>query len=198
MAATFRAAKPRLVILDLMLPGLDGLTVCRELRKTFSGPILMLTAKNTDMDEVVGLTSGADDYVAKPADPMVLLARIHALLRRAESRAAESVAQELVCGALRLRRTSRQVWLGERPVALSTKEFALLALLMDEAGTVLSRDDLYQRTRGIEYDGLDRSIDVLVSRLRRKLGDTPTQPEKIKTVWGQGYLLVPDAWDDPG
>ncbi len=193
--ARFRELAPRVVLLDLMLPGTDGLTICRELRQGFDGPILIFTARDSDIDQVIGLEAGADDYVAKPVDPMVLLARTRALLRRVEKTAtAQAPAGDLEIGALRISETSQQVWLGEQPVDLTTQEFELLHLLARHAGKVLSRKEIFRQTRGIEYDGLDRSIDGRVSKLRKKLGDSSTTPTRLKTVWGKGYLLVPDAW----
>ena len=195
--ARFAEVKPRVVLLDLMLPGVDGLTICRELRETFTGPILIFTARDSDIDQVIGLEAGADDYVAKPVDPMVLLARTRALLRRAES--AEQVPTQggdIVLGALRISASSQEVTLEDEPVQLATHEFELLLLLARHAGTVLSRDDIFHHLRGIDYDGTDRSIDGRVSKLRKKLGDTAAEPARIKTVWGRGYLLVPDAWGE--
>ncbi|HEX7082405.1 MAG TPA: response regulator [Gammaproteobacteria bacterium] len=193
--ARFHEARPRLVLLDLMLPGKDGLTICRELRQTFKGPILMLTAKDADIDQVIGLEAGADDYVAKPAEPMVLLARIRALLRRADNgQAADGVPGDIVLGSLRVSEASHRVWLEGREIALTTQEFELLRVLARSAGTILSRDELFKQVRGIDYDGLDRSIDGRISRLRKKLGDDGLAPKRIRTVWGKGYLLVPDAW----
>jgi DNA-binding response OmpR family regulator len=181
--ARFKAEQPRIVLLDLMLPGADGLTVCRELREFFNGPILIFTARDSDIDQVIGLEAGADDYVAKPVDPMVLLARTRALLRRVEEQAVQHVA-------------SQEVWLDGKNIQLTTQEFELLHMLARHAGTILSRDDIFHRLRGIDYDGLDRSIDGRISKLRRKLGDSATTPSRIKTVWGKGYLLVPDAWGE--
>jgi len=194
----FQAVQPRLVLLDLMLPGKDGLTICRELRQSFKGPILMLTAKDADIDQVIGLEAGADDYVAKPADPMVLLARIRALLRRAEAAPAaagraEPESGDIVLGSLRISEAHR-VWLDGNEISLTTQEFELLYELAKSAGTILSREDLFKRIRGIEYDGLDRSIDGRISKLRKKLGDDAEAPKRIRTIWGKGYLLVPDAW----
>jgi len=193
--------KPDLVILDLMLPGMDGLTVCRTVRSSFGGPILMLTAREGDMDQVAGLEMGADDYVRKPVDPRVLLARIRALFRRAEPprMTAPKVAdlQELVFGILTISPVSRTVCLAGCPVTLTTGEFDLLHILAVRNGSIVDRDTLYRELRGIDYDGLDRSADLTVSRLRRKLGDDPGSPRRIKTVWGKGYLFVPDAWNNP-
>ena len=193
----FAAEKPRVVLLDLMLPGLDGLTICRELRDLFDGPILIFTARDSDIDQVIGLEAGADDYVAKPVDPMVLLARTRALLRRVESGDKPTAGGDIVLGQLRVSQSSQEVWLDEDKVQLTTHEFELLLLLARHAGTVLSRDDIFHNLRGIEYDGLDRSIDGRISKLRKKLNDCAEEPARIKTVWGKGYLLVPDAWGEP-
>ena len=192
----FAQERPRLVLLDLLLPGKDGLTICRELRRASEVPILILTARDTDFDHVIGLEAGADDYVMKPVDPMVLLARVRALLRRAgRGGLASERRADLQLGALRISETSREVWLHGRPVTLTTQEFELLNLLARRAGELVSRDEVFRTVRGIDYDGLDRSIDGRVSKLRRKLGDDAAAPTRIKTVWGKGYLLVPDAWE---
>jgi DNA-binding response OmpR family regulator len=192
----FAQENPRLVLLDIGLPGRDGLSICRELRRTREVPILILTARDTDLDQVIGLEAGADDYVTKPVDPIVLLARVRALLRRTErgeTGAAERKA-DLTLGALRISETAREVWLEGAPVALTTHEFDLLSLLAHRAGQLVSRDEVFRAMRGIDYDGMDRSIDGRVSKLRRKLGDDAGSPTRIKTIWGKGYLLVPDAW----
>lgn len=188
-------SQPDLVILDLMLPGKDGLTVCREVRHLYQGPILMLTAREEDSDQVAGLEMGADDYVKKPVEPRVLLARIRALLRRFAPVVGNSNNEDsLIFGQLAICRASRSVTLEGVSVDLTSGEFDLLYLLAEAAGVTVDRDHLFRILRGKDYDGLDRSVDVSVSRLRKKLGDSSSKPFRIKTVWGQGYLFVPDAW----
>lgn len=184
--------QPDLVILDIGLPARDGFAVCRELRSVYSSPILMLTARNSDIDHVVGLELGADDYVIKPVEPRVLVARIQALLRR--RRAADSAADStLRFGGLSINSAARSVALMDQQIALSSNEFDLLLFLASRAGQIQSREVLYQQLYRRDYDGLDRTLDVRISHLRKKLGDTGN-PEKIRTVWGHGYLFVPDAW----
>lgn len=183
-----------LLILDLMLPGKDGISVCKEVREVSNVPILMLTAKSHDIDQVIGLESGADDYVAKPAEPMVLLARIRALLRRKDRPEEVGAVKELLFNALKISLASQQAWLGSNKVDLTTQEFDLLWALASRAGSVLSRNELFNLTRGIDYNGTDRSIDVRISHLRKKLHDDIENPFRIKTVWGKGYLFVEDAW----
>ena len=191
----FACERPRLVLLDPMLPGLDGLSICRAIRNVHEAPILMLTARDTDLDQVIGLEAGADDYVTKPVDPIVLLARVRALLRRADrTPAAAPRNADIVLGELRISPASREASLRGVPVSLTTQEFELLLLLASRAGELISRDDVFRAMRGIDYNGVDRSIDGRISKLRRKLGDDATAPARIKTVWGKGYLLAPDAW----
>ena len=197
-----RRDPPSMIILDLMLPGKDGLAVCQAVRSDFGGPILILTAREDDMDQVAGLEMGADDYVKKPVEPRVLLARMRALLRRFDQTRAPNVTPEILqqkvetleYGGLTIRREAHAVQLDHADVDLTTNEFELLWHLAINAGTVLSRESLYAELRGIDYDGLDRSMDVMVSRLRKKLGDDAASPRRIKTIWGQGYLFVKDAW----
>lgn len=189
--------QPDLVVLDIMLPGKDGLSVCKEVRHLYDGPILMLTAREKDSDEIEGLEIGADDYVKKPIEPRVLLARIRALLRRFSSSVQANVATTdtiIEFGALRICLSSRRVMLGDEQIELTSAEYDLLLILAQSAGTTLDREHLFKTLRGVAYDGLDRTMDVSVSRLRKKLGDSSTRPFRIKTVWGQGYLFVPDAW----
>ncbi len=178
---------PDAVLLDLMLPGEDGFSVCRRVRGRFPGPILVLTARRDELDQVLSLELGADDYVAKPVSPRVLVARLRALLRRGALPREES---RLVFGDLVVDHSTRNVSLRGAPVALSTAEFDLLWLLASRAGEVLSRDVLVDVLRGVEYDVQDRSIDLRISKLRRKIGDDPRSPARIKTIWGSGYLFV--------
>lgn len=195
--ANFSAVEVDIVILDLMLPGMNGLEVCSRLRRSYSGPILILTAKNSDIDHVMGLELGADDFVTKPIEPPVLLARIRALLRRSQQSgaAAREDSAELRFGRLEISLSAHEAQLDGRPVDLTTQEFELLGFLARNAGKVLSRDEIFNNIRGIEYDGLDRTVDVRISRLRRKLGDNADHPFRIKTVWGKGYLFVAEAWE---
>lgn len=182
--------QPDLVVLDVMLPGADGLTVCREVRPHYHHPILMLTARTDDMDQVLGLEMGADDYVAKPVQPRVLLARIRALLRRLEVSPSDDAPHRLEFGDLVIDNGGRSVTLGGQLVDFTSAEYDLLWLLAVNAGKILSREDIFERLRGIEYDGQDRSIDVRISRIRPKIGDDPENPKRIKTVRSKGYLFV--------
>jgi two-component system OmpR family response regulator len=193
-----RRLRPDLVILDLMLPGLDGLHVCRQLRDEKSSlPIIMLTARGNSDDQILGLEMGADDYVAKPCEPRVLLARIRTLLRRSTQAAATNEnQQQIVLGQLVIDMAERRVQWRKQDVELSSGEYNLLLVLATHVGEVLSRDQLIQQLRGIEFNGVDRSVDVAISKLRRKLEDDPSEPRKIKTVWGKGYLLSRSEWQD--
>lgn len=192
-----REAQPDLVVLDLMLPGADGLAVCREVRPVYRNPILMLTARTDDMDQVLGLEMGADDYVAKPVKPRVLLARIRALLRRVEpgpeAAAGEAGERRLQFDDLVIDDAARAVLLAGEPVELTSAEYDLLWLLASNAGHILSREEIFERLRGIPYDGQDRSIDVRISRIRPKIGDDPDNPRRIKTVRSKGYLFVRES-----
>jgi DNA-binding response OmpR family regulator len=185
--------RPDLVILDLGLPGEDGLSICRQLRPTYHSPILILTARNSDIDHVLGLELGADDYVIKPVEPRVLLARIGALLRRSRA-AAHPERKVLQFGRLAINIGSRSVQLDGQAIPLSGNEFDLLVHLASHAGEIQSREALFKDLFKREYDGTDRMLDIRISRLRRKLGDEAETAQRIKTVWGQGYLFVPDAW----
>ncbi|WP_417518580.1 response regulator [Marinobacter sp.] len=195
-----RSEQPDLVVLDLMLPGEDGLSICRRVRPFYSGPIIMLTARTDDLDQVLGLEMGADDYIGKPVKPRVLLARIRAMLRRvtenAQNNADEANGEEptrLQFNDLVVDRSMREAWLSDVSIDLTSAEFDLLWLLASNAGRVLSREEIFTALRGIEYDGQDRSIDVRVSRIRPKIGDDPIHPRRIKTVRSKGYLFVKEA-----
>jgi two-component system OmpR family response regulator/two-component system response regulator RstA len=190
-----------LVLLDGHLPGKDGFDVLRDVRRDFAGRIVMLTARDDDIDQVLGLEGGADDYIAKPVAPRVLLARIKALLRRSgpaaspERELAHSPPQDaaLQFGPLWIKPAAREVWLGGAPLELTTAEYDLLYYLAGRAGEVVSRDDIMQALRGIDFDGMDRAIDARVSRLRKKIGDEAQGPAaRIKTVRGKGYLFARD------
>ncbi len=185
--------QPDLVILDLMLPGMNGLDVCRKVRVGYDGPILMLTALDEDVEQVVGLEIGADDYVTKPVEPRVLLARVKALIRRVgkEGRRFDNddvihVLNKGIC----IDSGARELRMAGQSVKLTTSEFDLLWLLASNAGTIYSRDELCQTLSGLPYDGVDRSMDIRVSRLRKLLNDDPDEPALIKTVRGRGYLFA--------
>jgi two-component system OmpR family response regulator len=190
----FHAFVPDVVVLDLMLPGLPGNEVCRQLRAVSQVPILVLTARDDSYDQVALLEYGADDFVNKPVQPRVLLARLRALLRRAVPAVAPAATRTdlLSFGALEIILADRVVSWHGKPVPLSNTEYKLMLVLAESAGTVLSRDALLKKMRGIEFDGLDRSIDNSISKLRKKFDDH--DGERIKTVWGEGYLFSPSAW----
>ena len=192
-AARIIEERPDLVVLDLMLPGEDGLSICRRVRERYDGPILMLTARADDLDQVLGLETGADDYVCKPVRPRLLLARIRALLRRRETAEAPVDVKRLQFGPLVVDNALREAWLRGESIELTGAEFDLLWLLTSNAGRILSREEIFAQLRGIVYDGQDRSIDVRISRIRPKIGDDPDHPRLIKTVRGKGYLFVSEA-----
>jgi two-component system phosphate regulon response regulator OmpR len=187
-----------LVVLDLMLPGEDGLAICRRLRKSANNvPIIMLTAKGDDVDRIVGLEMGADDYLAKPFNPRELVARIHAVLRRQapqDTPGAPSTEPKTVeFGPFALHLANRALTRDGDPIALTTGEFSLLKALALHPRQPMSRDKLMELSRGRELESFDRSIDVQVSRLRKLLGEDPQQPRFIQTVWGFGYVFIPDG-----
>jgi DNA-binding response OmpR family regulator len=194
------ADQPDLVILDIMLPVKDGFEVCKAIRPFYHGPVLMMTARDHETDEVLGLELGADDYVTKPVKPRVLLSRINALFRRVSAQKVAVTAEPEVdlnkinFGQFSIDANSRTTTLAGDKVAISSNEFDVLWQLVQAADTVVSRKDLVSQRRGIDYDGFDRSIDILVSRIRKKLADDASNPYRIKTVWGKGYLFVKDAW----
>jgi two-component system response regulator RstA len=189
----FERCKPDLVILDLMLPGKDGLTVCRELRRYERVPILILTARSESIDQVLGLEMGADDYVVKPVEPRVLLARIEALLRRTRPAAAETREAKLAAGRVAIDGSRRSAAIDGQAVELTTGDFDILWLLASHQGTVVTRDEILRVVRGIDYDGLDRSIDARICRLRRKLQEAGGAESMIKTVRLRGYLFTGEA-----
>ena len=187
--AALRKGRFDVVLLDLMLPGIDGLEVCRRIRATpalAALPVIMLTARGDDVDKIVGLELGADDYLAKPFNSRELLARIRAVLRR--GRGAE--AKRLRVGRIEIDFDAREVSVAGRRVVLTSYEFELLAALARAAGRVLSREQLLDALKGATYDAFDRSIDVHVSKLRAKLEEDPKAPRHIKTVRGAGYVLL--------
>lgn len=180
----FRQVDPDLIVLDLMLPEMDGLEVCRRIRQVSSTPIIMLTAKGLEDDRIRGLQTGADDYVTKPFSPRELVARIEAVLRRSRMKHEENILQ---AGKLRVDRRRRRVFVGDDLIDLTPKEFDLLALLMTHRGEALDRDSLLEQVWGYAYAGGTRTLDVHVRRLRQKIGDDPHRPEFIETVHGVGY-----------
>lgn len=185
-----RDTSPDLVILDLMLPGMDGLSVCREVRGEFKGAILMLTALDDSADEITGLEIGADDYLSKPVSPRLLLARVRSMLRRPSGPINEPHPREAVTiNELVVDKSNREVTLQLVPVRMTTTEFDLLWILASHAGSALSREFLHEKMYKLDLDPSDRRIDLLVSRLRKKLKDDTSTPVYIKTVRGQGYLM---------
>ncbi len=188
---------PDVVILDLGLPGVGGIDVCRDIRPKYFGKILILTSSSDDIDHVTCLELGADDYVSKPINPRVLLARIRTLLRRdelAEGVAEESTPNSLQFGGLALKNLSQEVMLSEERVKLSNSEFKLLWFLASRADEVVERSVLFRGLRGIEFDGMDRSVDTKIVALRKKLGDSSSAPRRIITIRNKGYLFSSDSW----
>ncbi len=201
-----QTSNPDIVLLDGMLPGMDGLDVCKAVRGSFTNPIIMITARDEEIDEVLGLEMGADDYITKPVRARVLLARIRGFLRREEasqhkvnSAAVDTITDEalpsiLTFSGLTINEQARTVTLDGVQVKVSSNEFDVLWFLAQRAGQVVSRDELVTHLRGFDYDGFDRSIDLRISRLRKKLNDDPAEPFRIKTIWGKGYLFANDSW----
>ncbi|WP_031570278.1 two-component system response regulator OmpR [Rheinheimera texasensis] len=186
-----------LLVLDLMLPGEDGLSICRRLRQQENEiPIIMLTAKGDEVDRIIGLEMGADDYLPKPFNPRELLARIRAVLRRKSKELPGAPTQEetlVKFGPFVFNLATREMHKGEQLMPLTSGEFAVLKVLVSHAREPLSRDKLMNMARGRDYSAMERSIDVQVSRLRRMIEDDPTNPRYIQTVWGLGYVFVPDG-----
>ena len=192
---------PDIVILDGMLPGLDGFDVCKAVRPLFTNAIIMVTARDEELDEVLGLEVGADDYLTKPLRARALLSRIRKCLDRQSSELLKPIELlpsddhlKVVLGSLIIDAQARSVILGGDIINISTKEFDLLWILAERAGQVVARSELMMLLKGNEYDGFDRTIDLRISKLRKKLKDNTKQPYRIKTIWGKGYLMVKDAW----
>lgn len=181
---------PDIVILDIMLPEMDGFAVCRKVRETSCVPIIMLTARGDVMDRIVGLELGADDYLAKPFEPRELVARMQAVLRRGQR---PESGDRLHIGALEVDWSTRTIRLEGQDLRVTTAEFELLSLLVRNPGKVLSRERILDGTRGIDWESFDRSVDVLVSRLRQKLGDDSKHPSFIRTIRGAGYVFIGGA-----
>ena len=178
---------PDLVILDVMLPEMDGFEVCRTIRQSSSVPVVMLTARGEVMDRVVGLEIGADDYLPKPFEPRELVARIQAILRRIQTKSKSGIK---TIGALCIDFHKYEVRVDDKLVHLTLNEFECLVLLVKNKGKVLNRDQIIEELRGIEWDAFNRSVDITMSRLRQKLCDDPKNPRFIKTIWGTGYLFI--------
>jgi DNA-binding response OmpR family regulator len=181
------AETPALIVLDLMLPDIDGIEVCRRIRKTSDVPILMLTARDEDVDKIIGLEVGADDYLTKPFNPRELVARVKSILRRSAPERRQMESKQLRHGELLVDAGRREVHVGEEEIQLAPNEFDLLLELLDHRGLVLTRDQLLERVWGYTFAGDTRTVDVHVRQLRRKLGDA----SPIVTVWGVGYKVAP-------
>ena len=184
---------PDIIILDIMLPDMDGFEVCKEIRKAYSVPIIMLTARGEVTDRIVGLELGADDYLPKPFEPRELVARIQSVLRRSSSILKSDI---IKFGKLVVDMEKHSAILDGKDVDLTTMEFEILSLLVRNPGRVLTRDRIMDSIRGIEWKAFDRSVDVLMSRLRQKLNDDPKKPSFIKTVWGAGYMFIGEEHED--
>lgn len=203
--AVIDKVQPDLVMLDIMLPGKDGMTLCRDLRTHWTGPIVLLTSLDSDMNHILSLEMGANDYILKTTPPAVLLARLRLHLRQAgvvstaggEQPVITPAHSSLHFGSLCIDTVNRQVTLSGEVITLSTADFDLLWELASHAGQILNRDALLKNLRGVSYDGLDRSIDVGISRLRKKLHDEAAEPCRIKTIRNKGYLFAPNAWNTP-
>jgi DNA-binding response OmpR family regulator len=182
-----RENHPDLVVLDLMLPDMDGLEVCRILRQESDVPVIMLTARSTDQDKLTGLGLGADDYVTKPFSPKELAARVQAVLRRLPR---ERGPEEIKSGELSMNFTSHEAWLAGKQLDLTSVEFKLLGVLAREPGRVFGRADLIEEALGYDFEGFDRTVDVHILNLRRKLEPDPSHPKYIRTIYGVGYKFA--------
>lgn len=190
---SLKRALPDLIILDVMLPGMDGFEVCKKIRKEHTIPIIMLTARGEVTDRIVGLELGADDYLPKPFEPRELAARIQTILRRTQGEVKQEIRKFDV---LSVDFTKRSVLLKGKHIDLTNAEFEILSLFIKNAGKVLNRDQILDEARGIEWDSFNRSVDVLISRLRQKLYDDPKNPDYLKTVWGAGYMFIGEEVGD--
>ncbi|MCH8551203.1 MAG: winged helix-turn-helix domain-containing protein [Natronospirillum sp.] len=190
---------PDVVIAAVDLPGENGLTLCKLSRQAFFGPFVLMAERCDELDQVLGLDMGADDYVLKEVSPRLLAARMSAVFRRVEAydEPTKCHHERLDFGDLVVDNTMREAWLNDQPIELTSAEFDLLWLLGSHAGRILTREEIFTRLRGIEYDGQDRSVDVRVSRIRPKVGDDPDHPRRIKTVRSKGYLFVEDPFSPP-
>ena len=188
--AEIQRVRPDVVLLDLMLPGVDGIEVCRQIRKRAHVPIIMVTARTEEADRVIGLEGGADDYVSKPFQSRELLARIRAQARRGRGEAGPK-AERIEVGALVIDAATMEVTVAGKPVSLTTSEFQLLLAFAQRAGRVLDREQLLQLLHGTADEAFDRSIDVVISRLRHKIEEDARNPRLLKTVRGAGYMLTP-------
>jgi len=185
---------PDIIILDIMLPDMDGFEVCKEIRKTTDIPIIMLTARGDVTDRIVGLEIGADDYLPKPFEPRELLARIQTILRRTDGK--DTLTKKTIqFGSLKIDFDRQTAYLAEQDLELTTAEFEILALFANKHGKVLNRERILDSIRGIEWETFNRSVDVLISRLRQKLKDDPKNPRFIKTIWGSGYMFIGEEDD---
>ncbi len=178
---------PDIIILDIMLPDMNGFEVCREIRKEYSVPIIMLTARGEVTDRIVGLELGADDYLPKPFEPRELVARIQTILRRVQGDVKTEIRK---FGELTVDFRKHSVLLNDKHIELTTAESEILFLFIKNAGKVLNRDQILNQIRGFEWESFNRSVDVLISRLRHKLNDDPNHPRYIKTIWGTGYMFI--------
>lgn len=188
--AALDECSPDLIILDIMLPGMNGFEVCRAIRQRSQVPVIMLTARGEVMDRVAGLELGADDYLSKPFEPRELVARIQSVLRRGRAQEPAANASVKRFGRLSIDFAARAASIAGQDIGLTTNEFNALAVLAKNAGTVLDRDALLQELRGLESESFNRAVDITMSRLRQKLGDDPKTPAFIKTVWGAGYMFI--------
>lgn len=185
---TLESVNPQLVILDVMLPEMSGFEICKEIRKTSDIPVIILSARGEVTDRVVGLEIGADDYLPKPFEPRELVARIQSVLRRSRDR--KKISNTFICKGLKVDINSYSVWLDDNPVELTSTEFELLKLFIQNVGKILNRDYIMETISGIEWESYNRSVDVMVHKLRSKLGDDSKKPVYLKTIRGAGYIFL--------